>query len=76
MFDFDLSKMVLFGVVALVVVGPKDLPAALRVAGRVVAQLRRVQGDVRRAADTLMADASLDREFADGPTTPRGSISL
>ena len=51
MFDLDLSKMVVFGVIALVVIGPKDLPAALRVAGRVAAQLRRVHGDIRRAAD-------------------------
>lgn len=64
MFDLDLSKMVLFGIVALLVVGPKELPAALRLAGRMVATLRRVQSDVRKAADTLMADASLDREIA------------
>jgi Sec-independent protein translocase protein TatA len=64
MFDLDLGKMVLVGGVALVVIGPKDLPAALRFAGRVVAQVRRVRGDIRRAADTLMADASLDREIA------------
>ena len=30
MLDFDLSKMILVGVLALVVVGPKELPAALR----------------------------------------------
>ena len=64
MFDLDLSKMILFGVVALVVIGPNDLPAALRVVGRVAAQLRRVRGDIRRAADTLMAEASLDHEIA------------
>ena len=63
MFDLDLSKMVLFGVVALVVIGPKDLPAALRVAGRVAGQIRRVRADIRRAAETLMADASLEREM-------------
>jgi len=64
MFDFDLGKLVLFACVALVVIGPKDLPAALRFAGRVVSQFRRLQGDVRKAAVTLMADASLDREIA------------
>ncbi len=64
MLDFDVSKMVVFGVVALVVVGPKDLPAALRVAGRLVAQLRRLRSDFQKAAETLMADASLDREIA------------
>jgi sec-independent protein translocase protein TatB len=64
MFDLDMGKMVLFGGVALVVIGPKELPAALRLAGRVVAQVRRVQGDIRKAADTLMADTSLEREIA------------
>jgi hypothetical protein len=43
MFDFDLSKMILVGVVALVVVGPKELPAVLRTLARTIAKLRRVQ---------------------------------
>jgi sec-independent protein translocase protein TatB len=76
MFDLDLSKMVVFGVIALVVIGPKDLPAALRVAGRVAAQLRRVHGDIRRAADTLMADASLDREFSTIRDAVRVNLAL
>lgn len=76
MYDLELSKMVVFGVVALVVIGPKELPAALRLAGRVVAQLRRVQGDIRKAADTLMADASLDREFAMIDSAARVNLAL
>ena len=64
MFDLDLGKMMLFGGVALVVIGPRELPAALRVAGRVVAQFRRVQADFRKGLDTLMTDVSLDRETA------------
>ena len=75
MFDLDLSKMVLFGAVALVVIGPKDLPAALRAAGRVVAQFRRIQSDIRKAADTLMADASLDREIAMIESTARTQLA-
>jgi sec-independent protein translocase protein TatB len=76
MFDFDLGKMVLFGVVALVVVGPRELPAALRAAGRVMARVRRLQTEVRRAADTLMADASLDREFESLNDTMRSNLAL
>jgi sec-independent protein translocase protein TatB len=60
MFDFDLSKMILVGVVALVVVGPKELPAVLRALARTLAKLRRVQASVRTAVDTLVADAGLD----------------
>jgi sec-independent protein translocase protein TatB len=75
MFDLDLGKMVLFGVVALVVIGPKDLPAALRVAGRAMAQLRRVQGDFRKAVGDVMAEASLDREIASMETAARVNLA-
>ena len=60
MFDFDLSKMILVGVVALVVVGPKELPAVLRALARTLAKSRRIQASVRTAVEDLMADAGLD----------------
>src|SRR5271154_6292432 len=60
MFDFDLSKMILVAVVALVVVGPKDLPAVLRALARTLAKSRRIQASVRTAVEDLMADAGLD----------------
>ncbi len=60
MFDFDLSKMIVVGVVALVVVGPKELPAVLRALGRALAELRRVRAGVRSAVEAFMADADLD----------------
>ena len=62
----------LFGVVALVVVPPRDLPAVLRAAGRGYARLRRVQDQVRSAANEMMTDASLERELA----TLRGAASV
>ena len=76
MFDFDLAKLVLFGGVALVVVGPKELPAALRAAGRVLAQLRRVQNEIRTAADTLMRDATVESEIAGLGDTMRINLAL
>jgi len=33
LFDLGMSELLLIGVVALVFIGPKDLPKALRVAG-------------------------------------------
>ena len=79
MFDFDLSKMILVGVVALVVVGPKELPAVLRALARALAKLRRVQASVRTAVDTLVADAgldSVDRELEGLGKTMRVNIAL
>ncbi len=76
MFEFDLSKMILFGVVALLVVGPNELPAALRTAGRMMAKVKRMKAEVWKAADTLMADASLDREVESFNETMRANIAL
>jgi sec-independent protein translocase protein TatB len=60
MFDFDLTKMLLVGLVALIFVGPKELPGLMRAVGRVLAKLRRFQADVRAGLDTFVADAALD----------------
>jgi len=76
MFDLDLSKMILFGVVALVVVGPKELPAALRAAGRLMARVKRLQNEVRKTADTFMAETSIDREFEGIGETMRRNLAL
>jgi sec-independent protein translocase protein TatB len=76
MFEFDLSKMILFGVVALLVVGPNELPAALRTVGRMLAKVRQLKAEVRKAANTLMTDASLDREFESLEQTMRTNLAL
>ena len=68
MFDFDLTKMLLVGLVALIFVGPKELPGLMRTVGRVLAKLRRFQADMRAGVDRFVADAALDsvdREIQD-----------
>jgi len=42
MFDIGADELLLTAVVAIVVIGPKDMPRALRTAGRWVAKLRRM----------------------------------
>jgi sec-independent protein translocase protein TatB len=79
MFDFDLSKMILVGVVALVVVGPKELPAVLRALALTLAKSRRIQASVRTAVETLMAETgldSIDRELEGLGKTMRVNIAL
>ena len=40
MFDIAPSEFMLFALVALIVIGPKDLPKAMRVVGRFVGKAR------------------------------------
>lgn len=59
MFDIGWSEMVVIGVVALVVIGPKELPGVIRSVGRGVAKLRAMAGDFRTQFDDAMREAEL-----------------
>lgn len=52
MFDIGFSELVVIGIVALVVIGPKRLPEVARAAGRWAARLRRFVDDVKRDMDS------------------------
>ena len=60
MFDLAWSEIALIGVVALVVIGPKDLPEAIRGLARGVQKLRRMAGEFQNQADELVREANLD----------------
>ena len=60
MFDLAWSELALIGVVALVVIGPKDLPEAIRGLARGVQKLRRMAGEFQGQADELVREANLD----------------
>ncbi len=45
MFDFDAGKLIVFGIVALAVIPPKDLPRVLRTVGKYVGQMRRMAAE-------------------------------
>jgi sec-independent protein translocase protein TatB len=59
MFDFDLGKLLLIGVVALIFIPPKDLPEALRMLGRLVGQARRMATDFQSQFHEAMREAEL-----------------
>lgn len=59
MFDVAPSELMLLAVVALVVIGPKDLPKAMRFVGHWVAKARRVMGQFRAGFDTMVREAEL-----------------
>lgn len=61
MFDLGWSKLIIIAMLAIVVVGPKDLPALLRTIGKFVSQIRRQADEFRRQFDEAMRDTELDQ---------------
>ena len=59
MFDVGASEFLLIVIVAIVVIGPKDLPRALRMAGQWIAKVRRVSGHFRSGIETMIREAEL-----------------
>ena len=60
MFDIGASELLMIVVVAIVVIGPKDLLLALRSAGRWVAKVRQVSGHFRSGIETMVREAELE----------------
>ena len=61
MFDLGWSKLIIIAMLAIIVVGPKDLPALLRTIGKFVGQIRRQAEEFRRQFDEAMKDTELDQ---------------
>jgi sec-independent protein translocase protein TatB len=60
MFDFAWSELALIAVVALVVIGPKDLPRVMRSAGFWVRKARAVAHEFQGSLEQMVRDAELD----------------
>ncbi|BCM84589.1 Sec-independent protein translocase protein TatB [Methylobacterium indicum] len=60
MFDMSWGEVMLIGGVALVVIGPKDLPRALRTVGQVTGRLKRMAGEFQSQFSEAMREAELD----------------
>jgi sec-independent protein translocase protein TatB len=54
------SEILVVGLIALLVVGPKDLPLMLRKLGRITAKLRAMGQDLRAGFDEIARQAELD----------------
>jgi sec-independent protein translocase protein TatB len=59
MFDIAWSELMLIGAVALVVIGPKDLPKAMRTVGQAVGKIRRMAGEFQSQFNDAMREAEL-----------------
>jgi sec-independent protein translocase protein TatB len=58
-FDIGWSEFMVIGVVALIVIGPKDLPAALRVAGYWVRKARTLSREFHSSVEQMMREVEL-----------------
>ncbi len=57
MFDLDAGKMLVFGIVALAVIPPKDLPRVLRTVGQYVGKMRRMASEFQGQFMDAMKEA-------------------
>jgi sec-independent protein translocase protein TatB len=59
MFDFAWSEIALIGVVALVAIGPKDMPVAIKAISDTIKKMRRMAGEFQGHVDEMLKEANL-----------------
>ena len=60
MFDIGASELLVIVIVAIIVIGPKELPLALRTAGRWIGKIRRASTHFRTGLDAMIREAELE----------------
>lgn len=60
MFDIGAGEMLMIAVVAILVIGPKDLPRALRTAGQWIGKVRGMARHFQTGLDTMIREAELE----------------
>jgi len=75
MFDLGWGELLVVGVVALVVLGPKELPNALRTISKLTKTARKLAGEFQSGVNEIVREADLEdaRKVAQGIS--KGSIS-
>jgi sec-independent protein translocase protein TatB len=59
MFDISWGKIVIIGVVALIFIGPKELPSVLRMVGQWMGKMRRMAGEFQGQFQDAMREAEM-----------------
>ena len=60
MFDIDAGKLLILGVIALVVLGPKDLPRVMRQVGNAIGKMRRMAGEFQTQFMDAMKESEME----------------
>ena len=61
MFDIGWSELLLIGIVALIAIGPKELPGALRTLGLYMGKVRRMAAEFQGQFQEAMREAEIDQ---------------
>jgi len=61
MFDIGWSELLLIGIVALIAIGPKELPGALRTLGQWMTKIRRMAAEFQGQFQEAMREAEIDQ---------------
>ncbi len=59
MFDFAWTEIALIGVVALIAIGPKDMPVAIKAVTNAIKKARRMAAEFQTHVDEMVKDADL-----------------
>jgi sec-independent protein translocase protein TatB len=59
MFELDWGKLVVVGIVALIVIGPKELPTVLRMVGQWIGKMRRMAAEFQGRFQEVMREAEM-----------------
>ena len=60
MFDIGAAELLVIVVVAILVIGPKDMPKAMRHAGRWIGKMRRMSAHFRSGLDEMVRQAEIE----------------
>ena len=60
MLDIAPSELLLIIVVAVIVIGPKELPGALRSVGKWIGKMRQISGHFRTGLDAMIREAEME----------------
>ena len=60
MFDIGAAEILLIVIVAIIVIGPSEMPRALRTAGQWIGKVRRVSSHFRAGIDAMVREAEIE----------------
>ena len=60
MFDIGAAELLVIVIIAVIVIGPSEMPRAMRTAGRWIGQVRRVSAHFRTGIDAMVREAELE----------------
>ena len=60
MFDIGAAELLVIVITAIVVIGPKEMPRALRTAGRWIGKMRRMSNHFRTGLDAMIREAEME----------------